>query len=286
MKVSIVTINFNNREGLQKTIESVVNQSYKGIDYIVIDGGSVDGSVDIIRQYEESISYWVSEPDKGIYNAMNKGIAHASGDYCLFLNSGDSLHDSTVIENVISLLVGDLVIGQVMIMPERRVAWADVIFPLTLYDFVEGGPVPHQGTFIKRTLFDEESYDEQYKIVSDWKFFMNQVVFKQCAVTPIQLTVSDFESGGISSDRYACDLEREAVLKELLPPAIYQDYQKFVYGENYSGDTYDRFFSSLKKYNKRCARWVYAMVLSLVKVLSPLFKSLSFSQLYHLKDIK
>ena len=286
MKVSIITINYNNRDGLRKTIESVVNQSYAEIEYIVIDGGSADGSVGVIKQYEDSISYWVSEPDKGIYNAMNKGITQASGDYCLFLNSGDSLHNSTVIENVISQLEGDLVIGQVMIMPERRVAWADVKFPLTLYGFVEGCPVPHQGTFIKRTLFNQELYDERYKIVSDWKFFMNQVVFKQCSVNPIQLTVSDFESGGISSDRYACDLEREAVLKELLPPAIYQDYQKFVYGGNYSGDAYDRFFSSLKKYNKRCAGWVYAIVLSSVKALSLFFKSLSFSQGYHITIVR
>lgn len=284
MKISIISINYNNRSGLEKTIQSVLAQTaFDKIEYIVIDGASIDGSVEVINRHKVSIDVAISEPDNGVYHAMNKGISHATGDYLLFLNSGDSLHDNTVIEKVLSQLIGDLVIGQVMLVPERHIAWNDIKFPLTLWGFVEGGPVPHQGTFIKRTLFDKELYDERYKIVSDWKFFMNQVVFNQCTVTPIRLIIADFESGGISSDRYACDLEREAVLKEILPPAIYKDYQRFVYGKQYTGDTYDSFFTSLKKYNRRCARIIYKGSVFIVKIMSHVYKSLAFSRHYPLK---
>ena len=98
-KLSIITVNLNNREGLRKTAESVVSQTYKDYEWIVIDGGSTDGSKELIEQYAEHISYWVSEPDKGIYNAMNKGIRQAHGEYFLFLNSGDSLCDDDIVES-------------------------------------------------------------------------------------------------------------------------------------------------------------------------------------------
>ena len=88
-KISIITINYNNCEGLRRTIESVVNQTCRDFEYIIIDGGSTDGSVDVIKRYADNIDYWVSEPDKGIYNAMNKGIRMATGDYVQILNSGD-----------------------------------------------------------------------------------------------------------------------------------------------------------------------------------------------------
>ena len=88
MKYSIITINYNNRDGLEMTINSVLGQSYQDLEYIIIDGGSTDGSVEVIKKYESRIDYWVSEPDKGVYNAMNKGIGKASGDYLNFMNSG------------------------------------------------------------------------------------------------------------------------------------------------------------------------------------------------------
>ena len=110
MKLSIITINYNNRDGLQKTIDSVVSQTYKNFEWIIIDGGSTDGSKELIEQYQDHCAYWCSEPDKGIYNAMNKGIEKAIGDYSLFLNSGDRLHDDTVIDKIVSFL-GKTVFG-------------------------------------------------------------------------------------------------------------------------------------------------------------------------------
>ena len=113
VKITIITINFNNCEGLGKTIDSVVSQSCHDYEYIVIDGGSTDGSVNVIKDNADNIDYWVSEKDDGIYNAMNKGIDHATGEYCLFLNSGDTLHDCEVIASVVPVLEADIVVGAI-----------------------------------------------------------------------------------------------------------------------------------------------------------------------------
>src|SRR4051812_22804100 len=100
-RLSIITINYNNVSGLRKTVESVVNQTSQDFEYIVIDGGSTDGSVDVLKQYAKKIKYWISEPDKGIYNAQNKGILKATGEYCHFINSGDYLVKNDVIEKML-----------------------------------------------------------------------------------------------------------------------------------------------------------------------------------------
>ena len=100
--VSIITVNLNNVEGLKKTLQSVLEQTYKNIDWIIIDGGSSDGSCELIEHYSDSFSYWVSESDKGIYNAMNKGIRVAKGKYVQFLNSGDCFLDKNVLDDVFS----------------------------------------------------------------------------------------------------------------------------------------------------------------------------------------
>ena len=100
MKYSIITVNYNNKEGLRQTIESVIHQTFRDFEFIVIDGGSTDGSADVLKEYDAQITYWVSEKDNGIYNAMNKGIAKATGDYLNFMNSGDCFYTSDVLESV------------------------------------------------------------------------------------------------------------------------------------------------------------------------------------------
>ena len=281
MKLSIITINYNHKEGLLKTIKSVVNQTYHDIEYIVIDGGSTDGSVDVVKQYEDSISYWVSEPDCGIYNAMNKGVAKATGEYCLFSNSGDSLHGTDSILEFVSKLSGDdLLMGRVMCIPSGRIAWDDISYPLTMLDFYLGGPVRHQACLIRRALFNKHLYDEEWRIVSDWKFFLQVIVQDQCSYKIVDTVVSDFEEGGISSNRQKCNIEREKVLRELLPYAILMDYKRFENGRNYSDDVYDSFYSELKKNNRRCANLIYRCTVLLLRPLSHIFGSLSFSRRY------
>ena len=252
MKVSIITINYNNRKGLCNTIDSVISQSYGDIEYIVVDGGSRDGSAELIRNKQEGIAFWISEPDTGIYNAMNKGVAHATGDYCLFLNSGDCLHGEDSITEFVSQLNGeDMLMGRVQCVPSGRIAYTDVSYPFTMMDFYTGCPVPHPACLIRRSLFDEQLYDEELKIVSDWKFFMLMIVFKNHSYSLVDTVVTDFLEQGISSNRRLCEQERNRTLKELLPKAIYIDYQRFENGGSRDIDYYDSFFQDLKKYNKR-----------------------------------
>ena len=112
MKFSIITINYNNVEGLRNTIKSVVNQTYTDYEFIIIDGGSTDGSVEVIKEYANIITYWVSEPDKGIYNAMNKGIEVANGEYLNFMNSGDCFYNNDVLQKVADYhLEKDMIVG-------------------------------------------------------------------------------------------------------------------------------------------------------------------------------
>ena len=285
MKISIITINYNNRDGLERTIISVISQTYKDIQYIVIDGGSTDGSKEVINKHHEYIDYWVSEHDKGIYNAMNKGVDKATGDYLLFLNSGDCLHSKSTINDSIQYLTTneDLVMGQVQLIPSGRIAWDDIKSSITMKDFYVGGPIPHQACFIKHELFDHLRYDESFKIVSDWKFFMQLIVFKGCSYKIIKYIISDFEEGGISSDRYACDKERELVFKQLLPKAILLDYWNFSNGYGIEKNNYMSFFSDIQKYNPLYCRYVYLVILWITKVLSWIKPSLRFARSYKSK---
>lgn len=285
LKISIITINFNNRDGLKRTLASVADQTYSNIEYLVIDGGSKDGSVEEIKKFQNFISYWVSESDRGIYHAMNKGVAKSTGDYLLFLNSGDCLHSSSVIaDNLCHLRTKeDLVMGQVKFIPSGRIGWDDISYPLTLMDFYEGGPVPHQACFIKRVLFDKLQYDESLRIVSDWKFFMQAIVFHKCSYKIVKSLISNFEEGGLSADRYLCDKERELVLNDLLPKAILSDYARFSNGNEYVENRYNSFFISLRRYNYRYSKYVYSLSVCITKIFSILKPSLRFSQKYPVK---
>lgn len=172
--ISIITINLNNKEGLKETINSVISQTYKDIEYIIIDGCSTDGSVEVIKEYEDKISYWVSEVDKGIYNAMNKGIRASRGDYLLFLNSGDHIIENNVLEKVSQYLDGtDFVYGNEWKINDKNKGSRpyEAIYPDKLDEsFFRRTSLPHQSTFIRRELL-KDGYSEEYKIISDWLLF-------------------------------------------------------------------------------------------------------------------
>lgn len=200
-KISIITINYNNLEGLKSTVESVVNQTWQEVEYIVIDGGSTDGSAEYIESQNKHFDYWVSEPDTGIYNAMNKGIAKATGEYLLFLNSGDHLYDDTVLEkNHQFLIKKDLVYFDLNIVDGAtsyvRKYPSKLLFSYLIYD-----TLPHPATFIRLTLFDKLGrYDENFKIVSDWKFFIQSICIKNASYIRIDNVLSTFYLDGFSSD--------------------------------------------------------------------------------------
>ncbi len=165
-KFSIITINYNNKEGLRKTIESVVGQSFRDFEYIIIDGGSTDGSIEVIKEHAGKVDYWVSEPDKGIYHAVNKGVLQAHGEYLNFMNSGDEFYNNGVLQEVAPSLDSDLVVGKIVHGTE---VWGFHKEDITLMDLIRGS-VLHLASFFRKELFDENRYDESYKIVSDGNF--------------------------------------------------------------------------------------------------------------------
>lgn len=222
MRFSIITINYNHKEGLRRTIESVVRQTNTDYEYIIIDGGSTDGSVDIIRQHACDISYWVSEKDNGVYNAMNKGIAHANGDYLIFMNSGDCFHTPSALDTMKGYQE-DIICGQVSTFPSGHHKPT-----ISLVDLLRIS-LPHQAMFIKRELLLKHPYDENYKILSDWKFCLETLIIENCSFRATEDVIADYESGGISTNSNGLlPKERELILKELFPDRILVDYQRLI----------------------------------------------------------
>ena len=230
MKLSIITINWNNAEGLKKTIESVVLQKNLDFEYIIIDGESTDGSIEIIKQYENSITYWKSEPDSGIYNAMNKGIKQAQGDYCLFLNSGDFLVNSHILEDVFTQNYSeDFLIGNCNVSQNRKII--HVVQPtkeITLQNFYRT-TLPHQATFIKKSLFDKFGlYDEKYKIHGDYEFWIRTIILNNCTTKSINHIISDYNLEGLSSNNDNKELsknETDYILFNHFPKKVLKDYE-------------------------------------------------------------
>lgn len=225
MKLSIITVNLNNRDGLQKTIDSVICQTFKDFEWIVIDGGSTDGSKELIEQYADHFAYWVSEPDKGVYNAMNKGIAVAKGDYIQFLNSGDWLCDATVLERCFShSFSADIVYGDLFFCngeTQHRYKYPDHLTLHFLYNLSLG----HCASFIKRELITQNPYNEELRIVSDWEFFLKQALNNR-TFEHIHETIAGFDTNGISSDNTQLVLdERKKVKQALIPPMLRKDYE-------------------------------------------------------------
>ena len=309
MKLSIITINYNNAEGLRKTLASVASQTYADIEHIIVDGGSTDGSVEVIREYEQSLASrlsplasnlkWISEPDKGIYNAMNKGIEIALGkrivnsfnrselvedknkgieialgrrvvsenhtselysndfqhstfdiqqksDYIQILNSGDILAADDVTERMMAALAsyseqserstGEAELRQsdlpsilygnmIKVNAQGKVVGKSGYTEYSLRQFYSS-TLNHDCAYIRRDLFEEYGlYDEQLKIVSDWKWYLQVIGLGKVKPEYVDIDVTIFDDGGISETnlalRYA---ERRKVLEEVLPPAVLWDY--------------------------------------------------------------
>ena len=239
MRLSIITINRNNAIGLEKTMLSVAAQTYKELEYIVIDGASTDGSVEVIKKYESEFAHlkWVSEPDTGIYNAMNKGIRMASGDYIQILNSADAMAAPDVTERMLaalekadrpSIFYGNMV----KCFPDGR-KLVDKSFAgreITMLDMYTG-TLNHDPAYIRRELFDQYGYyDESLKIVSDWKWYLQAIILGGEKPQYVDLDVTLFDMTGISEDaksKTVIQEERTKVLEELIPAGYLHDYQKY-----------------------------------------------------------
>lgn len=220
MKLSIITINFNNSIGLKKTIESVVNQTYNDFEYIIIDGGSSDESINVIKGYKNSITHWISEPDKGVYDAMNKGIKLATGDYLLMLNSGDYLTSNNVLEKI--LVNGltknyDIIYGDVIW--EEQGLFTDGSFPNNLtFNYFRYNSLGHQAAFIKKKVHDIVGlYDTSLRIASDWKFFILSICKFNINYRHINTSITVCGRDGMSCDPKNMGLitqERNKVFEE------------------------------------------------------------------------
>ena len=239
MKLSIITINRNNAAGLEKTMQSVASQTFKEFEYIVIDGASTDGSVEVIEKYESKFEHlkWISEPDRGIYNAMNKGIRTAEGDYCQFLNSGDFLALESVVANMLKTLetnnYPDVLYGNMRKQYVKGKTFLDncgATDEVTLNMFYHGC-LNHSPAYIKKCLFDKYGmYDETLEICSDWKFYMQSIVLGDAVVKYVDIVVTVFDMGGISETRKDILIEeRNRLLHEMIPRGILKDYDTYHY---------------------------------------------------------
>lgn len=301
MLLSIITINYNNADGLRKTLASVSSQTYSHIEHIIVDGGSTDGSVEILEAYPHPLPkgrgevsgdkyptqnpahkvLWVSEKDNGIYNAMNKGIRMATGEYCQFLNSGDMLAADDVTERMMNALKAH----QCKVESEKCKGMEDReadnkasrLTPLAhnlqgmptifygnmkkllpngriLHDACNGGNevtldmfyrgcLNHSPAYIERSLFDKYGmYDENLRICSDWKFYMQSIVLGGEKVQYVDIDMTLFDMTGISeSNKDLLNIERKQLLTEMVPVGILRDYDNY----HFAVDQYKR----LKKHH-------------------------------------
>lgn len=222
MRLSIVTINYNNLAGLQKTVDSVLSQSFEDYEWIVIDGGSNDGSKELLKKNQEHFAYWCSEPDNGIYNAINKGLTHATGDYIQFLNSGDWLYDSTSIEKAFAQIDGkyDIYYGD-MVQVNGGGKYNPITYPDELgFLFFPYNNICHQATFYKGSLFENNPYDESFSIVSDWAMNL-KLLFEGRTFKHLNQFVAYYDNQGKSSEAdHKHHIERTAAFDKYVPQQI------------------------------------------------------------------
>jgi glycosyltransferase involved in cell wall biosynthesis len=217
MKLSIITINFNDAIGLKKTIKSVNEQTFTDFEYIIIDGGSTDESVEIIKE-SSRVNYWISEPDSGIYNAMNKGILVAKGDYLLMLNSGDWFCDKESL-GLLANKTGDfdIIFGDTyFVLPDNKIEENKLPQLITFNYLAYYNAIPHQATLVKKEFIIKNGlYDENLKIASDWKFFLLSFFKWNASYVHKPHFICYYDFGGISStNRALAEAEEKKVLEE------------------------------------------------------------------------
>ena len=263
MKLSIITINYNNAEGLRKTLASVASQTYPNIEHIIVDGASTDGSVDVIKEYENQLNIthstihllWSSKPDNGIYNAMNRGIRKATGEYVQILNSGDLLAAPDVTEKMVAALNGALINGDASpscfqnripifygnmlksydgkTIISRDTCGGKMYTPESFLYFYKG-TLNHDCAYIRRDLFEKYGlYNEQMKICSDWEWYVRAIVLggEKTVYTNIDVTIFDMNGVSESYGKNAelIKKERREYLESILPASVLCDYDNYAF---------------------------------------------------------
>lgn len=235
--ISVITINYNNAQGLDKTLASVNAQTCKLFEHVIVDGGSTDGSVDIIKKYDDGNvdRRWVSEPDKGIYNAMNKGIRMAKGKYLQFLNSGDYLVDNGVLGRIAT---------ELQKRPDEKIIYGNMIAltkkgrlarfvglkgsKATAWTFYHGA-ITHSAAYISKSLFEAYGYyNEENKIVSDWEWYFDLVYYHSIQPAYVNTDVTCFNLSGISETNHELNAaERRKVIERIIPSPVLADYDRW-----------------------------------------------------------
>lgn len=263
MKLSIITINYNNAAGLKKTLDSVAAQTSTDFEHIIVDGASTDASIEIIRAYDQSPIanrrkiIWISELDTGIYNAMNKGVRMANGEYTLMLNSGDYLVDENVIEKIILYLDGtDIIQGNTIEeypnkkLRNRGYGKSNVDF----FDVMKGYFL-HQAAFCRRDLFDRYGmFDESYRIIGDTKFFMICLGKGNASFKYIDLDIANYDTTGISAEKQGQWAERKALEYCRMRNELYSNRLNSFFEEN---DKKVRLYNQLHQH-----KWIWYLVMA------------------------
>ncbi|WP_294591018.1 glycosyltransferase family 2 protein [uncultured Bacteroides sp.] len=201
--ITIVTVSYNVVDTIEATICSVINQSYLNIEYIIIDGGSSDGTVDVIKQYEDRLAYWVSEPDNGIYDAMNKGIQKSNGHFLLFLNSGDCFDNHHVLTNFDSYIqnmeqhLNTIFLGDILCYYKKEAIGI-------VHAKVSASPwytPPHQGMFIPLQIIKKCLYDSRFRYLADRELLLRMKHKCHCDLAKLGFVISTYDLSGISSNR-------------------------------------------------------------------------------------
>ncbi len=230
MKLSIITINYNHLDGLKKTFESVCSQTWSDYEWIVIDGGSTDGSKEFIEEHRSYFAYWCSEPDGGVYNAMNKGILKASGEYLNFMNSGDTFYATTSLQVVFGVERNADILFGAMQLPDGSLDHFQMMKPcLHWYDFYDN-TLPHQSSFIRNSMFDQIGlYDESYRISADWYFFAKAFMSHNASLEFIPSILARFEGGGVSTNSLKAEEENKRFKKDVFGPYFMANHDRMMY---------------------------------------------------------
>ena len=230
MKISVITISFNAEKHIERTIQSVINQTFSDIEYIIIDGASKDKTVDIIKKYDEKITFWQSEPDKGLYNAMNKGIKQAAGEYLIFMNAGDCFSSKDTVTEIFnsSSELQDVYYGETLIVDEqdKEVGMRRLSTPkeLTWKSYKRGMRVSHQAFIARVELVD--FYDETYKYSSDFDWCIN-ILKKAEKIKNTNLIITRYLDGGLTKQNLVPSLkERFKIMTKYygLVPTIFNHF--------------------------------------------------------------
>ena len=209
MKISIITVSFNSISTIEKTILSVYSQTYSNLEYIIVDGNSNDGTLDVLKKHKNKVNKCISEPDKGLYDAMNKGIKLATGDLVGILNSDDTFNSNTVIEEIANFHISNNIDASVGNIIQHKISGKVVRLYSSKYWDPEklkiGFMPPHPSIFFKKELFDKfGNYDLGFKIGADYElvtrfFFKNRITWKYSGITTTAMLVDGVSSSGASS---------------------------------------------------------------------------------------